>query len=99
MPQLPPSSRPSRWVFGRPHRLLDALTLTAINRFSKTTLPERPTLFFEFHGSQSSVAEQAEFVQQIAGENGGENSNGRPARRTARASGRHGTTPTSPACR
>ena len=53
--------------------LLDALTLTAINRFSKTTLPERPTLFFEFHGSESSVAEQAEFVQQIAGELGGEN--------------------------
>ncbi len=53
--------------------LLDALTLTAINRFSKTTLPERPTLFFEFHGSESSVAEQAEFVQQIAGDLGGEN--------------------------
>jgi len=53
--------------------LLDALTLTAINRFSKTTLPERPTLFFEFHGSESSVAEQAEFVQQLAGELGGEN--------------------------
>ena len=56
--------------------LLDALTLTAINRFSKTTLPERPTLFFEFHGSESSVAEQAEFVQQIASEfngGGGEN--------------------------
>jgi D-lactate dehydrogenase (cytochrome) len=53
--------------------LLDALTLTAINRFSKTVLPERPTLFFEFHGSASSVAEQAEFVQQIASELGGEN--------------------------
>jgi D-lactate dehydrogenase (cytochrome) len=53
--------------------LLDALTLTAINRFSKTTLPERPTLFFEFHGSEASVAEQAEFVQQLAGEQGGEN--------------------------
>ncbi|MBI2307176.1 MAG: FAD-binding protein [Rhodocyclales bacterium] len=53
--------------------LLDALTLTAANRFSKTTLPEQPTLFFEFHGSDSSVAEQAELVQQIAGEHGGEN--------------------------
>jgi D-lactate dehydrogenase (cytochrome) len=53
--------------------LLDALTLTAINRFSKTTLPERPTLFFEFHGSETGVAEQAELVQQIAGELGGEN--------------------------
>jgi len=53
--------------------LLDALTLTAINRYSKTTLPERPTLFFEFHGSAASVAEQAGFVQQIAGDLGGEN--------------------------
>jgi len=53
--------------------LLDALTLTAVNRFSKTTLPEQPTLFFEFHGSETSVAEQAEFVQQLAGDNGGEN--------------------------
>ena len=71
--------------------LLDALTLTAINRFSKTTLPERPTLFFEFHGSQSSVAEQAEFVQQIAGENGGENFEwaSRPEDRTRLWQARH----------
>jgi D-lactate dehydrogenase (cytochrome) len=53
--------------------LLDPLTITAVNRHSKTTLLERPTLFFEFHGSETSVAEQAEFVQQIAGELGGEN--------------------------
>ncbi len=51
--------------------LLDTLALTAINRFSKTTLIEAPTLFFEFHGSPSSVAEQAETVQAIADEQGG----------------------------
>ncbi|NBP27886.1 MAG: FAD-binding protein, partial [Betaproteobacteria bacterium] len=45
--------------------LLDALTLTAINRFSKTQLPERPTLFFEFHGTAASAQEQAERVQEI----------------------------------
>lgn len=52
--------------------LLDALTLKAINRFSKTNLPEQPTLFFEFHGSEASVTEQAKTVQEIAREHGGE---------------------------
>jgi D-lactate dehydrogenase (cytochrome) len=53
--------------------LLDALSLKAINQFSKATLAEAPTLFFEFHGSPASVAEQAETVQAIAGELGGAN--------------------------
>jgi D-lactate dehydrogenase (cytochrome) len=51
--------------------LLDALSLKAINIFSKTTLAEAPTLFFEFHGSPASVAEQAETVQAIADDLGG----------------------------
>jgi D-lactate dehydrogenase (cytochrome) len=51
--------------------LLDALSLEAINRFSKTTLAEAPTLFFEFHGSPTAVAEQAETVQAIAAGLGG----------------------------
>lgn len=53
--------------------LLDTLSLSAINKFSKTTLAEAPTLFFEFHGSPAGVKEQAETVQAIADELGGAN--------------------------
>ena len=53
--------------------LLDTLTLSAVNRYSKTSLKEAPTLFFEFHGSVSSVEEQAETVQELAAERGGMN--------------------------
>ncbi len=52
--------------------LLDALTVRAINRYSKTELREAPMLFFEFHGSPASVEEQARTVQEIARDNGGE---------------------------
>ncbi len=51
--------------------LLDALTVTAVNRYSNTRLKEQPTLFLEFHGTSSSVKEQAETVQKIAREHGG----------------------------
>jgi D-lactate dehydrogenase (cytochrome) len=52
--------------------LLDALTVTAVNRHSHTTLAEQPMLFLEFHGSEASVKDQAESVQQIASEQGGQ---------------------------
>ena len=52
--------------------LLDARAIKAINRHSKTSLREAPTLFFEFHGSPTGVKEQAETVQEIAGEFGGQ---------------------------
>jgi len=46
-------------------------TIDAINRYKKTGYRVAPTLFFEFHGSQASVVEQAEAVQAIAKDNGG----------------------------
>jgi D-lactate dehydrogenase (cytochrome) len=50
---------------------VDALSIRAINRHDKLELAEMATLFFEFHGSDSGVQEQAETVQQIAAGNGG----------------------------
>src|SRR5690606_16437117 len=51
---------------------LDASSVRAINAYSKLNLREQTTLFFEFHGSENGVAEQAQTVQEIARENGGE---------------------------
>lgn len=51
--------------------LLDAASIRAINRHNRLGLAEAPMLFFEFHGSPASVAEQAETVQAIAAEHGG----------------------------
>ena len=49
---------------------VDPLTVRALNNFSKTTLQEKPTVFFEFHGTENGVKEQAELVQSIAAEHG-----------------------------
>src|SRR5918911_2512157 len=46
-------------------------TIGAINKYKKASYRVAPTVFFEFHGSQSSVVEQAEAVQAIAPEPGG----------------------------
>ncbi len=51
--------------------LLDAVQMNACNRFSKLDYAVSPTLFFEFHGTERGVEEQAEQVGAIAGEYGG----------------------------
>jgi D-lactate dehydrogenase (cytochrome) len=51
--------------------LLDALQVKACNAYSKLSLPERPVLFVEFHGSERSVSEQSELFGEIAREHGG----------------------------
>ena len=52
--------------------LLDETQLDAVNRYSNTTYPIAPTLFFEFHSdSERHLADQVETVQAIAAERGG----------------------------
>ncbi len=51
--------------------LLDAVQMDACNKYSDLNYPVAPTLFFEFHGTENSVAEQVEQVQDIAAELGG----------------------------
>jgi D-lactate dehydrogenase (cytochrome) len=51
--------------------LLDELQVRAQNAYSKLSMPEKPLLLVEFHGSEAGVAEQAERFGEIAQELGG----------------------------
>jgi D-lactate dehydrogenase (cytochrome) len=52
--------------------LLDANAVRAVNAHSKLTLRAAPMLLMEFHGSAAGVQEQAQTVQEIARDLGGE---------------------------
>jgi D-lactate dehydrogenase (cytochrome) len=52
--------------------LIDVNTVRMVNAHSKLGLREEPMLLMEFHGSPAGVKEQAETVQEIASEFGGQ---------------------------
>ena len=52
--------------------LVDGASIRAINEADQLGMVEKPHIFFEFHGTEAWVAEQAERTQEIAAELGGE---------------------------
>lgn len=51
--------------------LLDSAQMAAINNYSKTDYPVKPTLFVEFHGTKASTQEQATLFGEVSDEYGG----------------------------
>lgn len=51
--------------------LLDEAQMDASNRHSGLDYPVAPTLFYEFHGTETGVAEQAQMAQTVARGHGG----------------------------
>ena len=49
---------------------VDAATIRAVNAYSKLSLPERPHLMVEFHGSETGAAEDASRFAEIAADHG-----------------------------
>ena len=73
--------------------LVDVHSVRMVNAYSKLDLREEPMLLMEFHGSPTGVKEQAETVQEIAGEFGGNAFEWaeRPEDRTRLFTARHNT--------
>jgi D-lactate dehydrogenase (cytochrome) len=49
--------------------LVDARSIKQVNLYNQTSYPEQPTLFMEFHGSESGLAYDVDFAQKLAQEN------------------------------
>ena len=71
--------------------MLDEMQVRACNAYSKLSLAEKPTLFVEFHGSESSTREQSEIFNDIIQEFGGKDfqSAGNPEERSKLWKARH----------
>lgn len=71
--------------------LVDGASIRAINEADQLGMVEKPHIFFEFHGTEAWVAEQAERTQEIAAELGGEDFewSTRPEDRTRLWNARH----------
>lgn len=71
--------------------LVDGASIRAINQADQLGMVEKPHIFFEFHGTEAWVAEQAERTQEIAAELGGEDFewSTRPEDRTRLWNARH----------
>ena len=52
--------------------LVDADSIRAVNQADDLGMPEQPHIFFEFHGTEAWVQEQAERTQEIADDLGGQ---------------------------
>ncbi len=50
--------------------LLDSLQMDAVNRYSGLDYEVAPTLFFEFHGAENTVAENSKITGEIASKHG-----------------------------
>jgi D-lactate dehydrogenase (cytochrome) len=46
--------------------VVDGVTIHAVNKHAKLDLEEKPTLFLEFHGTETSARDQVELFRQIA---------------------------------
>ena len=71
--------------------------MRGINSHSKLGYREAPTLFFEFHGSETGVAEQAEAAEAIAADHGGRGFEWAKAPSNAAGSGMPAITRSTPA--
>jgi D-lactate dehydrogenase (cytochrome) len=52
--------------------LLDDVMMRGINAYAKLSYREAPTLFFEFHGTDAWVKEQADIVEEVAADHRGQ---------------------------